>query len=606
VEIEKLIGNLFVKWADFDLVKNASDNNEDCFAKFIKIFEDVNKYFLEGKYKDDEFLVEITMLFREMCSIKALIDFSHKQIRSVEDVHGVLEIHDFLFSYEAALREFLVNNIDSEMSEVDRTALIHKEIMETLPVNNLQNLSISTLIGENLKFENFLRTTCKVCGLPEPIEINDIHEIYDPSKPTICLYNGDHNTISIAFELSKHDVNILLGYFTNISCIFKNGQIYIYKKKFDDIDKNPNENEILPNYFHSGPSLVIPEGCLKSYSEIFEKICSDKSITALFLKVSKIPVAPSICLKTHGAKEFFDFSDWKFTSYLEDALIECGMTTHLPCETYADVASSISYFRELFDDKASIVIKPLDMLQGEDVKIFDSSASLEEIVKYASLLLTKKRRINCELFIESLPLEVNGEPMDWNLRVFVSYDPNNTGEFVVSDMAVRYDQKGSTVNISKTAKPMSIEELLEKLDYLSESEKIKLIDDIKKTAKDAVSILNRYSHMHCEDNFEPQDFAGVDIIVYPKLIMKNKKGKTRIIKNVPHVIEVNGRMSGCIWHNDQVLPEAKKGRAVRDFAKVMVMRATENFDSRACSHNETTDESMGDTFARTSRFCNKK
>ena len=229
-------------------------------------------------------------------------------------------------------------------------------------------------------------------------------------------------------------------------------------------------------------------------------------------------------------KDIWD--SYNFQKYSENKrythLILSNSCVHIPQEVYVPSQDKINQEKIWKLRWEYSVIKPLYGECWEGVIILPKNDILwylqENHINYPILIQEK---------IENLPLNVNGKQQDWNVRVLITYC-FDTRQHVCAWLVVRYGNCWEPVNISLTAKYMSLNDLCN-LTWLTHIQE-KLEYRIQQAAICAVNTLVEQWKKYRNNknlNGDEQILAWVDIIVTPD--------------QVPYVIEVNNCRSWCMY-----------------------------------------------------------
>lgn len=176
----------------------------------------------------------------------------------------------------------------------------------------------------------------------------------------------------------------------------------------------------------------------------------------------------------------------------------------------------------------SMVMKPTKGYQGRGISFFNFD-QIEELVD--SMLVDNS--VVVEERINSYPIEINNRKKDWNLRTFVTYNFEKE-EYTCFAIVPRIDNDNGPVNLSISAKAITIDEILSYID-VSDEEKLKLLRSVmdisEKATRAIVDIAERYQHRSGNHQHQgKQLLAGVDIIIDKNLD--------------PYIMEVNWSNSG--------------------------------------------------------------
>lgn len=182
-------------------------------------------------------------------------------------------------------------------------------------------------------------------------------------------------------------------------------------------------------------------------------------------------------------------------------------------------------------DNNSFVLKPFNLESWKWVHMLKKEDLNEEfydkyLKNHDTILIQEK--------IESYPIVIDSIKKDWNLRVLVTYDYDSR-KYISTWIIWRIDNDWVPVSISLTAEYISFEQISE-LIWLSETDYLKLKNDIEQTAiKSVTTIWERIWKNKEMPNIliNSQSISGIDIIINKNL--------------EPVVIEVNSANSGWIY-----------------------------------------------------------
>lgn len=295
------------------------------------------------------------------------------------------------------------------------------------------------------------------------------------------------------------------------------------------------------------------------------KVTRYKDITTSILRRKDINVPKSMAFSVASKKSFKKVD--------EEFVRKYGLDVHFIRWQFldeAEIRAVLDRFIKREGIKGEIIIKPTTGSCGRDV-VFVKAEDIDKAVDAIYNLMLKGEDVVVEERIYSPVFLENGVAQDWNLRIFVSRDSNDN--FVVSDMVVRYDDEGvGAVNISRTAKVSTLEDIYDKLGLGENDISLEeLRKRIGKLAAKTALVIEEVSKLEVAGSKLGSihaDFMGIDIIV-------KREGL------VPFVIEVNDIQSGGMWDLDNYLSNRKDhekdriSRSVRDYVRTMIRRARE-------------------------------
>jgi len=372
---------------------------------------------------------------------------------------------------------------------------------------------------------------------PVPVEATPQAAGFDPKKPNVVIVG----------DITEDDITLLREGARNTEANF----LFILHENW------------LKHYPLSGRPLRVREALMFSGDALY-KLRFDRSQAAGYLLdfcelYSDTWIARNIPMASNDEAEEIMSDKGKTFKLLEERGFK-----NIPKTWVIRGGLSVTEVREMvygiLSRTSEIVIKPVDGSCGSNVAFFNSSEP-EMAVNHALRLGSGINSIMVQERIHPPVLKVDGQALDWNLRVFVSR--NRGGRTVVSDIAVRYDGKSGPVNISLGAKVMTFDELISKLKLDSGSAR-RLRKDIVSLSVKAFSAVEDEAKKIAKRSrpWRETDFNGVDIII------KDEDGSLN-----PYIIELNGYHSGGMWDLDQVAQKDKVGRSSRDFVNTMVRKA---------------------------------
>lgn len=390
-------------------------------------------------------------------------------------------------------------------------------------------------------------------GAGYPLLETGKEELINPEWPNVMIYGMGEDLLDLAKEIDRQGgANMMILYRYQIdmdgknisvssAVLYKNGRLYLV-----DFSK-----PIRPNYFFQPH----PTG------ETCRAIERARIPSAGSPEVSWITENKEICRhigsKTEGAHIPHVF--WSARKNEKKKHYKKLGLSHEESSDPKEVKRRLERFCKE-NGCSEIVVKPSNANQGFGVKFFKST-ELKAAAREVGRILEKGFGVMIEKRIVAAPLVIDGQRKDWNLRVFVTLNTENNGSIItIGDILARVDTPGKPVNISISAKVMTLPDILD-LMKVSEEERKKLMTDIDKIVEDQFIAI--YKFIVDYFNMSPyMDLLGIDIII------AKEKGKL-----VPYVLEVNDHMSGGMHDLSKILPPHEQGRASRKLAAWMIKQA---------------------------------
>jgi hypothetical protein len=248
-------------------------------------------------------------------------------------------------------------------------------------------------------------------------------------------------------------------------------------------------------------------------------------------------------------------TSWPLTELDEDGLLNV-----------ADIQKPLDAF---IQEVGPVVMKPIDLSGGRGIVFADAghshaaAAAAHQLLKAGDQALIQER-------IEPPYIPEGDQRHDWNLRLLLAYDATRGGP-VVSDIVARVGQEGGPINLSLTAQPRLLEEVIEALGY-PPSEYVIVRQKVEALALEAYRALQEtmVEDGVISEGQPPTHFMGVDIMV----ARENDEW-------VPYIIELNSYASGGMYDLEQrlrvlseqgiAISEDRFGQSVRDWVNTMVV-----------------------------------
>ncbi|MBU1726475.1 MAG: LysM peptidoglycan-binding domain-containing protein, partial [Candidatus Omnitrophica bacterium] len=212
----------------------------------------------------------------------------------------------------------------------------------------------------------------------------------------------------------------------------------------------------------------------------------------------------------------------------------------------------------MFSD--GVVIKPLTQAGGDGVVPFiQAAAGVENITNEVMQRLGRGESVMLQSRIKSQPVDLGTATSprlaDWNYRVFVSRDGNNSP--YVSAIYVRAGDLGGPVGISTGAKAFNFEEFCA-LRSVDPAVELRKVEQISLAAFRALEDRAR-------DTMAQQDLAGCDLM--------EKQGELSVIEMNDHC---SGGFTNLDYRNEVELRNASSMPSTVGFVKTMARRALQN------------------------------
>ena len=377
-------------------------------------------------------------------------------------------------------------------------------------------------------------------------------DMIDDTLPNIIIVAVAEDHLDLARELDRQgggNIIIIQKYqldVTGKNITITEGILYKDGKTFSITFSKPKK----PDYFFYNDPMgeahrathinMIPTGGSPAVGWITE----NKDIIRKIMTDNEVDTTPHVCWKSLGSREIHMFDEMDI-KYAKSTSIQ-------------DIKEELELFcRE--NGCREIVIKPTNASQGYEVHFFKDT-ELKKAAKTVSAIRKKGFGVIGERRIVAAPLVIDGKQKDWNLRVFATRDEDrNTGP-AVGDILARVDNPGKPVNISISAKVMTLTDVLKHMNISAEKDEklMKDIDDF--TEKCFIAI---YKHIVNYFKISPDiDLLGIDIVI------SEENGELKI-----NLIEVNNHQSGGMYDLSKVLPPQEKGRASRKLAAWIIKQA---------------------------------
>jgi 5'-nucleotidase len=194
--------------------------------------------------------------------------------------------------------------------------------------------------------------------------------------------------------------------------------------------------------------------------------------------------------------------------------------------SYRDLVEAVRLFM-IEHRLLGIVVKPADGGLGRDVSIITGEywddLVHKRIAKEIWKLRAKGRSVVMQEKINSLLLDIDGEKLDWNVRVWLV--PEENGQVAACGAVVRIGLNGKAVNLSIDAKAMTVDELIERLAKQHPRLKPELA-----TLEERIMQISIDAYQALPD---APDIKGADVMV-----------AWRDNQLTPQIIEMNGSNSG--------------------------------------------------------------
>ena len=427
-------------------------------------------------------------------------------------------------------------------------------------------------------------------GFPSP-EVVDPAEVLDNQKPIIGLFSPfEGDTLVLARELDRQGgTNVVIPLretmeireekqikILNSALVYRDGKtflVHFYKE-------NPFEKQF--DYIHGSGRCRDWREQAVSGNPYVEGVMNNKY--ACFIGLTFYGVATT--WNPDGKNQIRDGKFFEARGLvMRDLTKENLFNEHLNSQPDPVLLGYLFHFlkygNNLDTTPSRYVIKPVDTSGGFGVLIVDRDEMRRDEKKLELLTATMFRHLMAgrtliiENFVEPAPLRLDGQDVDWNLRVFATRDIH--GNIVLEDEAVlRYDKKMRVVNISKDAKVMRLSAVSDQIPHYSQ-----FLNAIFEVTSDAISALEQQL-MDSMKDLDPSgatpipthpmknDYFGLDIIVH-----QDANGHY-----IPLVMEMNGANSGGTWTLESTLPPELQGVTCRKFAARILSQAQLNFDKR--------------------------
>ncbi len=206
-----------------------------------------------------------------------------------------------------------------------------------------------------------------------------------------------------------------------------------------------------------------------------------------------------------------------------------------------------------------VAVKSDDSDNGTGVMIGDLNdpAFVERMKNFVSILLASGQSLLVQERIEPPYIVIGGVEHDWNLRVFITRDDDD--QTIVAGISVRHSPKGGPVNLSLTAKTLTLEEV-QTLLGLSAAEKAQMCATIQNTA-----IKQYHAVQAAIEGLVPAGTAGVLDWNGIDVILRREQDLF-----VPYIIEINGCNSGAMWNSGNRVGDM--AHVTRPYARLMLRR----------------------------------
>jgi len=297
-----------------------------------------------------------------------------------------------------------------------------------------------------------------------------------------------------------------------------------------------------------------------------EKFTKQKAMTMGILDAAGVRIPQTLCLFSRG-----DGDGAKVAAYAQR------------------VQDAIDGFLERFHFSEA-VLKPADGHMGNDVLVFQKENSPEAAARAVVLLNEGRSVLIQDRIVPPMVLD-NGRTLDWNLRVFVSWDPKTLKPVVGRGIVVRIGPSGKAINLSRGADCMLFEELAARLHW-PDAERDALRREIEGIGAKAFEAL--HDAIRLEGTLPVTNFAvdlmGIDFMV------RREKGRL-----TPYVIEMNNQESGGMGDWDQHIlvhhyPLQRLGEPIRPLVNLVIARAEDQKNQRAQRIPTREPETLTQTF----------
>lgn len=490
-------------------------------------------------------------LYRHGVEIKLLeIAKSHKQIKELRELLGSEEVQRLLL----AMSDELIQK--GQIDSIAQTLLETKNAYTQLLRSSLTKLDTEKVLSPGyMQAKEMIEKT-----YPFAFHASEVSFTQEKNKPLIVFSGINEDILVLATATAKQsphtDVILLFDEETladkvSDNCLDVRDGAHFRDGKWEWVEITET---LSPSYMYAGaerkPKLVdVPVASIPSMDEYTE----NKEVTNAIMQSNGICVPKFISLK----------SPQNNSSTLLKKLEEKGVhSSYSPTTEFA--------VKNLIEEKLQtcrrIAIKPTDGQCGESVEFFDITNS-EKAAKYAFTLLQEGRNVIIEEFIQSAKLVIDGKPMDWNVRVFITKDED--GDYFATDMIGRYDDQGKPVNLSLTAKAITKEELLKHLNLSGVDASLFLSSIYSVGVKSVKALVSTITDYEKIDESLSQDMMGIDIIV---TIVDGKL--------IPVFLEANDHLSGGMWDLEMKQDNENKGLAMIPIAKQINRRTKANFDKK--------------------------
>lgn len=192
----------------------------------------------------------------------------------------------------------------------------------------------------------------------------------------------------------------------------------------------------------------------------------------------------------------------------------------------------------------------------------------ETFMQTVSTYITHCKEVMLEPFIKPYPIAIDGEAVDWNIRVFVSRDARGNIS-VEKGKVVRYGPKNVAINISNGGSAVSMDSLENQIPEFHQ-----LMARIDRVAIAQIDNLEKFAekkYATSDDDTKKTDLFGLDMI-----ITKTPQGRL-----IPVTIEWGSWNVGCLWNAEQSTDPSKWESFTEKFTSNVIARAKEHFAASA-------------------------
>lgn len=432
-----------------------------------------------------------------------------------------------------------------------------------------KNPGVGKALADRVRASSYL--TPISFGFPEVEWEAEQDKVLDPNLPTIVFQNFGKEALSRARALDKKGVvNVVIATDTQLKdkrrsrilegIVYKGGKLYLV----------PFTKGINPNYI---------AGADKQWSEEYQDIpFIGSGITSNMSNDKDAFLVANFDGENHS--DLLIPGNYR-TEERRKGRINGGTIIDTPEDKNDPELRMLPSIRYLFlanPDLKKCVLKPrrntnggfgVWILHRSEIMKCDDRA-YEKLRQKVARYLPHVDSVSVEPFVEPYPISINGEVMDWNIRVYVTRDEQ--GNLTVEKgKVVRYGPKDTAINISNGGSATDLEKLrdqipefnslTEQVDRISIAQIGQLLELAKKIANNLSVKMQKNIEIGATDQF------SVDII-----ITKDSRGNL-----VPVTIEFDSWNAGCLWNGEQATDPAEWSKFSDKIVNRMIMRAKEHF-----------------------------